>query len=507
MRYPKFQAAVDAFIAAIDRDDDAAVDNAMSKVVEAQKEEMPDGVSDAEGVYLQFLATTACIRNHLRLGDRLSAIIYLTQLSMEYEDMCYRSSLAPDEKRNIRDMFLQTVALVKGETPEEPEEVEEEAMPIGKCALCGQKEATCTGSHMAPHFLIQPFLSYDGASARDTEVINETKMVGLHKERKWGRAVPADTIDDTFGYVPEPEKLTVKDPALTRDNVFCPDCEKHFSLIEAAYAPYFRKHQPCPDGAIAYLFWLGVFWRLSVGKMALRLSKGDENAIGAILQRFMPYDTEGMKNLKADNNLGQYCYSINYCSDIKGELSGVIGMHVGHPPYHLLIGNYLITLFGKRVQAAGIINDYNGPEQWKEIPFIEYWKGKQKILDANAAYDSKHLWEEEKQYTDLVKGDHLEKLPSVFPGPAAEEIRYEEIKGKTYYGFKIPGSLQKIIQLTEDHPELDTPEKRFEKIKEELGYTIDEVQEMFDYWHRHQRINKLCTKPGKHKSKKRRRRR
>jgi len=507
-RYPQFKSAAEEFLAAVrSRKDSAAIEAALERMMEAQESEMGGGVSDAEGVYLQMLAATGCIENHLLRGDRFSAAMQLMRLTGEYDDICRYSSLSPDEIRRIRELILRTCRLVKGEKPPESKK---ESVPtrreavIGPCALCGEKEATCTGSHLAPHFLIQTFLSYNGGNSRDTEVINETAMAGWRKERKWGRAVPEDAIDETFGYIPDAEKEVVKPSAVTRDYLLCPACEKRFGLLETAYAESFRKHQPCPNGLMAYLFWLGVFWRLSVGKMALRLNKKDERQIGEMLHRTMPYDADGLKRLSPAEDMGPYSYQVFHCANTKGELSGVIGMHSGQSPYRLLLGDYLVVLYARpsEVKKGAQTNRLDRPEQWQEIPFLTYWKRKQQILDSTTAYESRRLGVEEEKILDVVKGDHLKEPPPFVDGDA-QEASYDDIKGHTYYQFKIPGSLQKVMTLIQQHPELDTPEKRFQLIEKELGYTQLEVQEMAQYWSAHVRILKLNGKPKRRKKKKR----
>lgn len=369
------------------------------------------------------------------------------------------------------------------------------------CCLCGERNSVCTGSHLAPHFLIQSFLSYNGSSKRHTEVINETTMAGFHKERKWGREVPGEQIDEVFGDVPNDEKVSIKTPSLTRDYLFCNECEKRFGYIEEAYAKTFKKKQPCQNGLIAYLFWLGVFWRLSVGKMAIQLNKKDETNIGIILNHHMPVDPKGIKSISPTDDLGLYGYSVYHCSEIKGELPGVIGNHIDQSPYRLLVGEYIVFLYSNKEKApAGVqLNDYQHPEEWEEIPFIDYWKKKQYILDMNRRYENRRLGETDSKIVDIVKGDHLKNVPSLFGGANAQEFSIDDTPKQSFYELKLPGSLIKVISLLEQHPELDNAEDRNELIEKELGYTHDEVQEMYDYWNEHLTIRKVNTSAKLHK--------
>ena len=351
-KYPKYTAAVEAVLSAIKADDDKAVESAIQQLYAAQDEEMSQGASDTEGVLLQFHGAIGGIENHLRTGDLLSASMLFMELSGNFDDMCAKSSFTLEEIWSIEKLMKETAKHVRNaikkslstelkevQPKENIKERSEQLNPEksnGSCALCEEERELCTGSHLAPHLLIQSFLSYNGSTSRDTEVVNETTMAGIQKERKWGRAVPEKAIDDTFGEVPIEEKVTIKPSAVTRDYVFCKDCENRFGHIETAYATSFRKHKPCNNSLLAYLFWLGVFWRLSVGKMALQLSAKDEKFIGALLNRLMPYDAKDVKNLTVSGHMGHYGYCVYHCCETKGELSGVIGTHTNQSPYWLL---------------------------------------------------------------------------------------------------------------------------------------------------------------------------
>jgi len=118
------------------------------------------------------------------------------------------------------------------------------------------------------------------------------------------------------------------------------------------------------------------------------------------------------------------------------------------------------------------------------------------------------MGEEREKMVDVIKGDHVESLPSFLFDSDAEEVSYDDLKGQTLYQLKVPGSIMKIMSLTEQHPEADTPEKRHALIEEELGYTSEEMQEMYDYWDNHAKIRRIqavsrqVKKSNKEKAKK-----
>ena len=507
--YPQYKTALTTLESALKQEQGEAIEQAIQQLFAAQDAEMAQGSSDVEGTWLQFKGMSLAIAYHLFKGDNLSAVYHFMMMADRLQYVKDTAPFDPADIWNIESLVVRTARRVRSALHDDmeaykealdlyckadtPSEEATEASPtvnvtpsIGPCRLCGQHEATCKGSHLAPHFMIQSFLSFDGSHKRHTEVVNETKAAGYQKERKWGRAVPAEQIDEVFGTVPEEEKEAIRPSAVTRDFLFCNSCEKRFSLIETAYAASFSQHKACPDGLLAYVFWLGVFWRLSVGRMAIRLHEDDEKKIGALLNRLMPNDAKDIPALQVDGDMGTYAYSVFHCADPKGELSGIIGIHKPNPPYWLLLGEYVVVLYRDKSQVPNdvVANTYHEAEQWQEVAFIDYWKMKQKILDATREYELDHMGDGKEKCIDVVKGDHIGDLPSIF-GLADHEMTMDDIGDRSHYILKIPGTLQKIMSLTENHPEADTAEKRMELIRKELGYTQDEVQEMFAYWDAH----------------------
>lgn len=499
-KYPLYKSALNALQLALKNEDVQAADDAIQQLFKAQDKETAQGTSDLEGTYLQLKGMGLAVEYHLLKQDYISAVYHFMSMTEYFQEMKSHAPFVEADIQTIESLVIKTARRLNSEVMEEdgsddndqdnPEteskKAPQEPKPIGLCQLCKEQEACCVGSHLAPHFLIQSYLSYDGLRKRDTEVVNETAMAGFKKERKWGRAVPGDQIDEVFGKVPEKEKEAVRPSAVTKDHLFCNICEKRFGFVESAYSEYFKQKSACPDGWLAYVFWLGVFWRLSVGNMAVKLSKEDRERIGDLLNKWMPFDKKDVANMKANGDTGGYAYSIFHCSDVKGELSGVIGVHNAMPPYKLLVGDFVIVLYKDRSQIEkGLTANFgNEPEQWQEIPFIEYWKKKQQILDANWKWELDYMGDGKEKCIDVIKGDHVEELPSVF-GLADEEMKYEDIGEEKNYLLKIPGSIQKILLLCENHPEADTAEKRMELIKQELGYTPEEVEEMLSYWDEH----------------------
>ena len=226
--------------------------------------------------------------------------------------------------------------------------------------------------------------------------------------------------------------------------------------------------------------------------MAIKMNNHDEKTIGAILNSIIPDNPKDAAKLQPREDMGDYHYSVFYCENTKGELSGIIGTHAQSSPYKLLLGNYVVILYRNKSQVlpGHISNDYLSTERLQDISFIDYWKMKQSILDATSYYELDHMGDGKNKCVDVVKGDYVDDLPSVF-GVPGREMTMDDLKDRPQYHFKIPGSISKIMMLGEEHLDADTPEKRYALIEKELGYTKEEVQEMFEYWMDHLKLKKL----------------
>lgn len=175
----------------------------------------------------------------------------------------------------------------------------------------------------------------------------------------------------------------------------CQDCEKRFSAVESFYSDVLSSKARSYPPAIPYLFWVSVFWRMSIGNMGIKLHPKDEERLRKILDRTLSKDRENI--LVDTKSLGGCAYGIYHCDDIKDETTGIMGMHRYTIPYKALIGKDYINFFIRRNDAVEFnkrhgdppdsFNDGTKPEQRTEIPFISFWLAKRAILDENYVFD------------------------------------------------------------------------------------------------------------------------
>lgn len=490
------------------------VQPAFDDLVEVFAREFPQKTTDPDDVLLQLQVFKLVLEYHIFMGNTYDVVFK----HEEYVRMCedaVRTGLLTGEQIDKVEQYVseledKAAAFVKGiRTPErkmyDTEHLDGYIRKRAKryrkdnggherCILCDEREDLCKGSHLAPHFLIQSFLSYDGSKGRDKEIVNEETLASLKTERKWGRNVPAEEIDRVFGEeVPEEEKTELKQNALTRDFLFCNHCEKRFSYLEQAYSDFFNGRKKALNPVVAYLFWLSVFWRLSVANMCVRLAKQDEDAIRDILDRHLPDNPKDVASLKADDALGDYRYCLYHCENIKGELTGLVGNHVSYPPYRLIIGNYVVVLYDKSIKRnkKKTYNTYLQDEVCVEIPFLEFWKLKRSILDQAEDMELKDISDDDTNIVDVIQGDSgwEAKFLSDRLSPISSEMIAE--RGQMYMASPIPGSVMKMLDWTRRHRHLSIQEQCW-GIERDLGYIAEEADYMYRwYFARMDRIRKV----------------
>lgn len=368
-----------------------------------------------------------------------------------------------------------------------------------QCYLCGNASANAKGSHLAPHFLIQHFLSYDGSTKRDREIVTEAVFGNMSKDRKWGREVKPDKIDAIFNDVPLEEKESLKPSAVTRDDLFCERCEKRFSYIESKYSDFFNKRKKSVTPEVSYLFWLSVLWRLHIGGWCFKLSPDDAESIRDILNSKIPDNQKDINNLKADNSWGEYCYTITHCGNTKDELLGLVGNHTTKSPYKLLCGEYEITLYSKQedvpqeIKDKLAINDYHDHEIINEVGFIDYWKYKYDLLREIEDNETSFLSDDPTgKLMDIYKGYDLGPNQFLFPF-GGEDVGIDAVKtNKARYGLVIPGAIDKFMNFSAQHS-FEDPDLVLKEFEAQYGYTKEEIQEMLEYWDGHMRIKRLRT--------------
>ncbi len=213
-----------------------------------------------------------------------------------------------------------------------------------RCALCRMKEANETGSHMVPNLLTAVAFTFDNKAKRDREIV-ERYLLNAPDDNSvyYGSQVSPEKIENDFGHLMTDEEREKNTNTLCYDYIFCKDCEKRFGVVETAYGEYYKKRKNDINPRLAYLFWLSVFWRMSVGYMGVFMDATDELKIRNILDQ----NLKSANEIKASKvNLGDFGYLLlRYDGKLLKGDSGILGTRSPKSPYVILVADYVVILY------------------------------------------------------------------------------------------------------------------------------------------------------------------
>ena len=168
--------------------------------------------------------------------------------------------------------------------------------------------------------------------------------------------------------------------------------------------------------------------------------------------------------------------------DTKGEGIGVFGFPIRTTPAGCIIGKQILVFFHsldkarKMTVKAGkpleCINDGTKKEVIGKCSFIEFWRAKRSILDADWQYNffNRGMGENVSQFMSKInfEKEYLDVTGSfaTFDGIS------KEMEG---YHLTFPRSILRIKMLMDKGAKLD-------EIIDKTGYTKEEIEEMMSYW-------------------------
>lgn len=211
------------------------------------------------------------------------------------------------------------------------------------CALCRINNANETGSHMVPNLLTSVALSFDGKAKRDREIVEKYHLNSVKDNSVYyGRDVSVEKISSDLGHEMTEKEQEDNVNTLCYDHIFCKDCEKCFSVLESAFGEFYKSGKDIRP-QLAYLFWLSVFWRMSVGYMSIFMDAKDELNIRDILNKNLKSREE---IINSTENLGDYGFAVFRLNEAlrKGD-SGILGICKPQAPYIILVADYVVIMF------------------------------------------------------------------------------------------------------------------------------------------------------------------
>ena len=214
-----------------------------------------------------------------------------------------------------------------------------------RCCLCRKLPANKTGSHMVPNFLAHPTFSWDGKGKRFHEALNHDFINAPEKNCQfYGRDVP----EWRFAKGEGKEHITDEDienniNQLEFDNELCARCENRFGVLESAYSQFYNGQQKKIHPRVAYLFWLSVLWRMSMGSMGFIMDFNDELSLRELLDENI---LDSAKDIaKSDTDLGEWQYAIFRTEGLQEGDKGIFGYRTDFSPYVVAYNDLVMVFF------------------------------------------------------------------------------------------------------------------------------------------------------------------
>ncbi|TKC04243.1 hypothetical protein [Pedobacter frigoris] len=135
-----------------------------------------------------------------------------------------------------------------------------------KCALCLEREANDTGSHIIPHFLLKRIFNVENAKGRDQEL--SFKLTAYDVETHFGRGVNPDKLEEVFGELTDEELEAKVIAQMVIDHEWCTVCEKKFAYFESQYADTLKTGAEEPyqstKSGFTYIYVLALYFLAGV---------------------------------------------------------------------------------------------------------------------------------------------------------------------------------------------------------------------------------------------------
>ena len=295
------------------------------------------------------------------------------------------SDYSKDEKDELRLFKAQIKSII---TPLKPHKNLVVPRLDCRCTLCRIRPANKTGSHMVPNFLAHPTFSWDGKGNRGREALNHDFLNTPEKNCQfYGNEVPAWRFAMGEGKK-DAEDLTDEDiekniNQVEFDNEFCSVCEKRFGVLESAYAQFYSApKKKNVDARVAYLFWLSVLWRMSMGSMSIFMNIEDELSLRKLLDENILDSDKAIA--ESDNDLGEWKYAMFRAEGLKEGDKGIFGYRKECSPYVVMYNDLVMVFYhndpsdeeleiGPIVVDREQLNDWHSPEKSVVVDRRWFW--------------------------------------------------------------------------------------------------------------------------------------
>lgn len=359
-------------IEAVKAHDPILMQQRIDELERAYKKEYGDRIDGYDSWYAFVLMNMASMRYFAH--NNMSGLVHARYEDVASRIVGFRESpdYTPEQKNEIDKLFAEIESINKATPEAHPNLV------IGRndtrCCLCRLLPANKTGSHMVPNFLAHPSFSWDGKGKRFHEALNHDFLNSFDSNCQfYGREVP----EWRFAQGEGKDEVTDEDLAkninqLEYDNEFCSRCEDRFGVLESQYSQYYNGQQKKINPRVAYLFWLSVLWRMSMGSMSIFMDMEDELSLRKLLDDNM-LDTAKLI-AESDSDLGNWKYAVFRAEGLKDGDKGIFGHRKESSPYVVMYNDLVMVfyhvvpeekdlLLGPITVERNNLNDWHSPEK------------------------------------------------------------------------------------------------------------------------------------------------
>lgn len=478
-----------SLIEAVNTHDALLMQQQIDELERAYKEEYGDRVDGYDSWYAFVMMNLASMRYFAH--NNMYGLVHA-----RYDDVASRiegfrksSDYTFDQKYEIDKLFTEIVNINKA-TPEAHQN-----LVVGRndtrCTLCRQIPANKTGSHMVPNFLAHPSFSWDGKGKRFHEALNHDFLNASDRNCQfYGREVP----EWRFAQGEGKDEVTDEDLAkninqLEYDNEFCSRCEDRFGVLESAYSQYYNGHQKKINPRVAYLFWLSVLWRMSMGSMSIFMDMEDELLLRKLLDDNI-LDT--VKQIaESDTDLGDWKYAIFRAEGLRDGDKGIFGHRKESSPYVVMYNDLVMVFYHDAPEDKDLVlgpitidrnnlNDWNTPEKSVNVDRRFFMDVRDWVVESTYDYydpvreKAMRIIREEERSTDCIISDYKKqmviKAARLVEEPKGRMLKLHKFQRIAIAWFRLKEAKEKddeYVPLSDE--ELFLKEEDFHKYYEDLA--------------------------------------
>lgn len=426
---------------AVDAKDAVLMQEKSEELDRAYKEEFGDSIESYESLYafckMHLAAVRFCAYNNMY--GKVQHIV--NDIRTRFEGL-RKAKAFSDEQMNEVQKVVAAIDEIGRATPQKHRN-----LVVGRddtrCTLCRKKPANKTGSHMVPNFLSHPTFSWDGKGKRGHEALNHTFLNELDLSCTfYGQEVPEWRFAQGEG------KETISDEDIDKninqlefDNEFCSECENRFGVLETAYSQFYNGQKKRISPRVAYLFWMSVLWRMSMGSMNIFMDINDELTLRELLDKNI-LGTE-KEIAESDTDLGEWKYAIFRAQGLREGDKGILGTRMEYAPYVVSYNDLVMVFFnhdpsdeelkvGPITVKRDYLCDWRSEEKSEEVGRRWFWDVRDWFVSSSYQYRNpvreralRIIREHERSTGEVVANETKEtaiKLAMVSAGPQRESL-------------------------------------------------------------------------------------